>query len=136
MKFGCSIGIFLNLANLVCRSTDISKCFRGFLRLRDNESQLYNLHHGWCMGRLFTVSTRHSSSCREGKINFKAFLQEQQLHSKRETWVILRSFGYSSLSSDPDMIWLVGCFGLNGPLRQYFSLYRAVSQREGERKEK
>ena len=29
--------------------------------------------------------------------------------------------------------WLVGCFGFNGPLRQYFSLYRAVSQREGER---
>ena len=28
--------------------------------------------------------------------------------------------------------WLVGCFGFNGPLRQYFSLYRAVSQREGE----
>ena len=26
--------------------------------------------------------------------------------------------------------WLVGCFWLNGPLRQYFSLYRAVSQRE------
>ena len=25
--------------------------------------------------------------------------------------------------------WLVGCFGLNGPLRQYFNLYRAVSQR-------
>ena len=33
-------------------------------------------------------------------------------------------------------IWLVGCFGLNGPLRQYFSLCRAVSQREGESKEK
>ena len=31
---------------------------------------------------------------------------------------------------------LVGCFGLNGPLRQYFSLYRAVSQREGEKKDK
>ena len=31
---------------------------------------------------------------------------------------------------------LVGCFGLTGPLRQYFSLYRAVSQREGEREEK
>ena len=30
----------------------------------------------------------------------------------------------------------VGCFGLNDPLRQYFSLYRAVSQREGERKER
>ena len=32
--------------------------------------------------------------------------------------------------------WLVGCFGFNGPLRQYFSLYRAISQREGERGEK
>ena len=32
--------------------------------------------------------------------------------------------------------WLVGCLGFNGPLRQYFSLYRAVSQREGEREEK
>ena len=31
---------------------------------------------------------------------------------------------------------LVSCSGFNGPLRQYFSLYRAVSQREGERKEK
>ena len=29
--------------------------------------------------------------------------------------------------------WLVGCFGFNGPFRQYFSLHRAVSQREGER---
>ena len=31
---------------------------------------------------------------------------------------------------------LVVCFGFNGPLRQYFSLYRAVSRREGERGEK
>ena len=31
---------------------------------------------------------------------------------------------------------LVGCFGFNGPLRQYFRLYRAVSQREGERRER
>ena len=40
-KFGCSIGIFLNFANLICRSMDISKYFRGSLRLRDNESRLY-----------------------------------------------------------------------------------------------
>ena len=33
-------------------------------------------------------------------------------------------------------IWLVGCFEFNGHLRQYFSLYRAVSQREGERGER
>ena len=31
---------------------------------------------------------------------------------------------------------LVGCFGLSGPLRQYFSLHRTVSQREGERGKK
>ena len=32
--------------------------------------------------------------------------------------------------------WLFGCVGFNGPLRQYFSLYRAVSQREGDRGKK
>ena len=32
--------------------------------------------------------------------------------------------------------WLVGYVRLNGPLRQYFSLYRAVSKREGEKKKK
>ena len=36
----------------------------------------------------------------------------------------------------PSLGWLVGCFGLNDPLRQYFSLYRVVSQRERERQEK
>ena len=45
-------------------------------------------------------------------------------------------YPFSSLSPSLWEIWLVGCFGFNGPLRQYFSLYRAVSQREGERKEK
>ena len=41
VKFGSSIGILLNSANLICRSTDISRCFSGSLRLRDNESRLY-----------------------------------------------------------------------------------------------
>ena len=41
VKFGCAICIFLNSENLICRSTDISKCFRGSLHLRDNESRLY-----------------------------------------------------------------------------------------------
>ena len=41
------------------------------------------------------------------------------------------------LSSDATWIFLlVGCFRLNSPLREYFSLYRASSHREGERKEK
>ena len=34
------------------------------------------------------------------------------------------------------LYWLDGCFRFNGPLRQCFSLYRVVSQREGERMEK
>ena len=41
MKFGCSFGIFIDSADLICRSTDISKYFSGSLRLRDNESRLY-----------------------------------------------------------------------------------------------
>ena len=42
----------------------------------------------------------------------------------------------SKLVGRPGTGWLVGCFGFNGPLRQYFSLYRAVSQREGEGRER
>ena len=30
--------------------------------------------------------------------------------------------------------WLVGCFGFNGPLRQYFSLYRAVLPKRGRKR--
>ena len=50
----------------------------------------------------------------------------------------LMSYPASSSSGhkNTQINWLVGCFGFNGPLRQYFSLYRAVSQREGEKKEK
>ena len=32
--------------------------------------------------------------------------------------------------------WLVDCFGFNDPLGQYFSLYRAVSQRGRKKGEK
>ena len=41
MKCGCSIYFFLNSANLICWSTDISKFSRGSLGLRDWESWLY-----------------------------------------------------------------------------------------------
>ena len=44
--------------------------------------------------------------------------------------------GKLAVPGRPTIGWLVGCFGFNGPLRQYFSLYRAVSQREGDRGEK
>ena len=53
-------------------------------------------------------------------------------------WVVLIFFVSSIIlfSFSLSLGLLVGCFGFNGPLRQYFSLYRAVSQREGERGEK
>ena len=41
VKCGCSIYFFLKSANLICRSTDISKYFRESLGVRDNESRLY-----------------------------------------------------------------------------------------------
>ena len=42
---------------------------------------------------------------------------------------------WTNMSYFPHFGWLVGCLGFNGPLRQYFSLYRAVSQRdEGQRR--
>ena len=33
--------VFLSSANLICRSTDISKCFIESLGVRDNECRLY-----------------------------------------------------------------------------------------------
>ena len=58
----------------------------------------------------------------------------QQIHIVNSFLKLLSSpYGPLVFSS---VDWLVGCFGFNGPLRQYFSLYRAVSQREGERGEK
>ena len=52
------------------------------------------------------------------------------------TYRINDEIGLFDIQIRTDYGWLVGCFGFNGPLRQYFSLYRAVSQREGERGKK
>ena len=57
--------------------------------------------------------------------------------------IVVQYFGPILCSISPTQVksaikigWLVGSFGLNGPLRQYCSLYLAISQREGERAEK
>ena len=44
-------------------------------------------------------------------------------------WMIVGQ-GPIALAVGADGGCLVGCFGFNGPLRHYFSLYRAVSQKE------
>ena len=35
--------VFLTLSTLICRGTDISKCFSESLGIRDNESRLYTV---------------------------------------------------------------------------------------------
>ena len=64
VKFVCSIGIFFNSANLIYRSMDISKCFKGSLRLRDNESLLYSILQGIQLKLL-------SGSVSEGPFDFE-----------------------------------------------------------------
>ena len=58
----------------------------------------------------------------------KSFLSPLELKSY--------SCRFGIIKGDIYIDWLVGCFGFKGPLRQYFSLFRAVSQREGERGER
>ena len=48
------------------------------------------------------------------EVVYEILLRSATLHRRR----CLRLLKYG---------WLVGCLGFNGPLRQYFSLYRAVS---------
>ena len=55
---------------------------------------------------------------------------EKELDLKCHIITIIKRCEKVSLISDIDDS-LVGCFGLNDSLRQYFSLYRAVCQREG-----
>ena len=49
--------------------------------------------------------------------------------------LFIHAMPYLLIRTGSVRFWLV-VLGLNGPLIQYFSLFRAVSQREGERKEK
>ena len=52
VKCGGSNYFFLNSENLICRGTDILKCFRESLGLQDNESRLYIL---CSLGKIFAV---------------------------------------------------------------------------------
>ena len=74
--------------------------------------------------RVFAVCMKVPPTLCMGK-QILYFLFAFQGNKTLPNWDIFKGFG-----------WLVGCFGFSGPLRQYFSLYQAVSQREGERGEK
>ena len=81
---------------------------------------------------------------REGGIIVGIIIQDIRPNDKIIVRIIIqdiRSNGKMKIKSNIMLIhlgigWLLGCFSFNGPLRQYFSLYRAVSQRDEERGEK
>ena len=53
--------VFLTLSTLICRRTDISKCFSESFGIRDNESRLY-LHKNISCGYSLEVSWRGASN--------------------------------------------------------------------------
>ena len=54
-----------------------------------------------------------------------------------DIFILLNFFSYLSSSlGDRPIYWLVGCLGFNGPFRQYFNLYRAVSKEREKEKRK
>ena len=77
----------------------------------------------------------NASSAADSRYNFEVYLCK--LFASCVLLITVSQSYMSRICSCTDRKgWLVGCFGFNGPLRQYFSLYRAVSRRGGERGEK
>ena len=69
------------------------------------------------------------------KLNLQWMPTRRSLHVERGRLRSVRKSVLANICTASLVGWLVG-FGFNGPLRQYFSLYRAVSQREREREER
>ena len=47
--------------------------------------------------------------------------------------IVVRFFTHSTSELIRGIYCLIGCFGFNGPLRQYYSLNQTISQREGKK---
>ena len=68
--------VFLSFTNLICRSTDISKCFIESPGVRDNESRLYTVYSLlFCLfvELKFTAQSTLLRSCRAGKFTYSHF---------------------------------------------------------------
>ena len=74
-----------------------------------------------------------AASAAVGGTTFSWYLRpKNNMKGQRDTSrTYCKDSSHLSVSGQYRKYWLVGCLGFNGPLRQYFSLYRAVSQREG-----
>ena len=98
----------------------------------------FYLMDGWVTCGFTSFSTVFQSYQDDGKLIMKDCVQWNSVFGGKD--FASRGDGTRGSSSFFGLIkyydWLVGCFGFNGPLRQYFSLYRAVSRRKGGRGEK
>ena len=91
--------------------------------------------------RVVRLPKRTETSLMTESDQSRANHQQLQLCTVRIAWsdsdqAVRAVHSCKSWYSNKEYSWLVCCFGFNGPLRQYFSLYQAVSQRGGERVEK
>ena len=97
--------------------------------------------------RMERAANTHSHLCRHAYVQYQSsngpirrlilYIRPPAKVAVRVFCLLMKIYIVNSKNSKSGYVgWLVGCFGFNGPLRQYFSLYRAVSQREGERGER
>ena len=85
VKCGCSNYFFLQSENLICRGTDISKCFRESLGIPDNESRLYMA----CKNKVCRVASPESVSI--------SFIAPEALYERSWTGPMLFSMDSSML---------------------------------------
>ena len=143
-KLTSSAGASYNLDDSRARAyCACSRCGRGFL---DIFTLLYLFSS--LSPSLWETARYRLKYCLKGPINtkqptnYKLTLYSSFDYPQQAAAVSFGRAIFLSKSKDEKFLevvrhgWLVGCFGFNGPLRQYFSLYRAISQREGERGEK
>ena len=85
---------------------------------------------GGCLD-IFTLLCPFSVSQGVGAIYIEILSERSAKHkttTQREGEKMYKQPQPHPLQVQQALSWLVGCFGLNGPFTQYFSLYRAVSQ--------
>ena len=76
---------FLNSENLICRGTDISKCFREPLGIRDNESRLYMVYFTRKLSKKMQIQTRN----RRSPSRFALFVTHSDMDSSEDNMTSL-----------------------------------------------
>ena len=103
---------------------------------RHRSSSCYSLIQTKCQGGnkyALPITVKFDQSTRRfGRISFARLLK--LIKHVALLFYLLSPYLLLCMRGLRNVSWLVGCFGFNGPLRQYFSLYRAVSQKRGRKR--